>query len=52
VRTLFAGPAGTGIHPIVWDGRAAGGGRAAAGVHFVNIVSADVEATRKVVLVE
>jgi hypothetical protein len=52
VRTLFAGRAGPGIHPIVWDGRAAGGGRAAAGVYFVNIVSERVEATRKVVLVE
>jgi hypothetical protein len=56
VRTLVDAPLDAGPHTIVWDGTTDGGTRAASGVYFVRMRSANLEGsfarTRKLVLLK
>ena len=51
VRTLLDEQAAPGLHEARWDGRAADGARAQAGVYFVRIAAGGSVATRKLVRV-
>lgn len=50
VRVLATGPMAAGPRVLTWDGRDAAGRRAAPGVYFVRLESADGAMTRKVVI--
>lgn len=51
VRTLLDAQAAPGLHEARWDGRAADGARAQAGVYFVRIAAGGSVATKKLVRV-
>ena len=51
VATLVRGPLAAGARTAVWDGRDAAGARAAAGLYFVRLRSADGAVTKRVALV-
>jgi hypothetical protein len=52
VRTLFEGRAAAGSRRLVWDRVARDGGRAAAGVYLLRLVSGDLERTVRLALVD
>lgn len=49
LRTLLDGERGAGRHTVLWDGLAANGGRAPAGMYFVRIDAGEHTATRRFV---
>lgn len=51
VRTLAAGPQGTGYHELVWDGRDAAGKSVQAGTYFGRIQGGGLQETQKIVIV-
>jgi predicted dienelactone hydrolase len=52
VRTLVAGDVAAGEQTVIWDGRAADGRRAAAGVYLVKLSAAGRTAARRLVVIE
>ena len=52
VRTLVDGPLEAGAHRVAWDGRAASGDRAAAGVYFFRLDTKAGTSNRKVVKIQ
>jgi len=52
VATLFRGSAAAGDHAARWNGRDAGGSRAANGVYFVRLNTGSGERVRRIVVME
>ena len=51
IRTLQTGTLEAGVYDLAWDGRCAGGGRAASGIYFLTCSSGGYRQARQVVLV-
>lgn len=52
VRTLFDGLQSTGLHDVVWDGRAANGQTVASGVYFYRLTVGEGVESKKMVLLK
>jgi flagellar hook assembly protein FlgD len=49
VATLAEGEQSAGVHSASWDGRSAGGARAAAGLYFARLVTPQGSVSRRIV---